>query len=204
MADQPDSTGHTQQLLNRLAQGDDRAVADLIEHSIDRLRRLARTKLRKFSRVRRWEDTDDVLQNVAQGFARALRDVRPTDTKAYIGLAIEQIQWELLDLSRHHYGPEGQGAHHHTDHCKSDEDQRDPGHPGVQEDSDAGGSLEEMTLLHEKAQIMPVEEKDVFDRIYYMGMQQEDVARDLGVSVPTVKRHWRSARLWLREALRNG
>lgn len=203
MADRQNQAGHTQQLLDRLAKGDDRAVADLIEHSIDRLRRLARKMLRKDPRVRRWEDTDDVTQNVAQRLARALRKVRPTDAKAYFGLAATQVRRELIDLARHHFGPEGAAAHHHTDSGKADDGKQGALGLGVQADSDAGASLEEMTLLHERVQGLPRDERDVFERIFYLDMDQADVARNLDISVPTVKRRWRAARLRLRELLQS-
>jgi RNA polymerase sigma factor (sigma-70 family) len=45
------------------------------------------------------------------------------------------------------------------------------------------------------------EEREVFDLHYVQDLPQEEVARLLGVSVPTVKRRWRSARLRLHEAL---
>lgn len=204
MANQQDRTENLQRVLDRLAKGDEEAINQLIEHSIERLRRLARKMLRKNLRVRRWEETDDVLQNVTQRLLRALRKVRPTDTKAYFGLAATQIRRELIDLARHHFGPEGQAAHHHTDPGKSEDGKQDARGLGVQADSDAGASLEEMTLLHEKVQSLPPDERDVFERIFYLDMDQADVARSLGISVPTVKRRWRSARLFLRESLGPG
>jgi RNA polymerase sigma-70 factor (ECF subfamily) len=60
-------------------------------------------------RVARWVDAEDVLQNA---LLRALETMRPESTRAFFGLAAEQMRRELLDLARHYCGPEGEGAHH--------------------------------------------------------------------------------------------
>src|SRR5207302_3839847 len=57
------------------------------------------------------------------------------------------------------------------------------------------------TEFHRQAEALPDEEKVVFDLIWYHGMQQEEVAQVLGVSVRTVKTRWREARLLLHERL---
>lgn len=201
MADPQDRTGHTQQLLDRLAKGDDKAIEALIEHSLDRLRRLARMMLRQDPRVRRWEETDDVTQNVAQRLVRALRDVRPTDTKAYFGLAATQIRRELIDLARHHFGPEGAAAHHITDQKPASDGKAPAGLEG-KTDSKAKDALEQI-MLHEQVQALPEEDREVFELIHYLGMEQAEAAKSLGISVPTVKRRWRAARLRLRELLQS-
>ena len=166
------------------------------------LRRLARKMLRGFPGLRRWEATDDVLQNALLRLHRSLAEVRPGSTKDFFGLAAVQIRRELLDLARHHFGPEGAAANHHTD-----------GH-GLAAD-DAGGSLrrqadrdgEPTTLdgwsdFHAQVEAMAEEEKQVFGLVYYQGLSQEEAAAVLAVSVRTVKRRWQSARLLLAEALR--
>ena len=32
---------------------------------------------------------------------------------------------------------------------------------------------------------------------YFVGLSQEEIAQALGVSVPTIRRHWAIARAWL-------
>ncbi len=39
---------------------------------------------------------------------------------------------------------------------------------------------------------------------FFAGLKQDEIATLLGVSVPTVKREWRAARAWLRDALESG
>ena len=50
---------------------------------------------------------DDVVQNAAIRLLRSLEAVTPNSVAGYFTLAAREIRRELIDLSRHHYGPEG-------------------------------------------------------------------------------------------------
>jgi RNA polymerase sigma-70 factor (ECF subfamily) len=47
-----------------------------------------------------------------------------------------------------------------------------------------------------------LEKRQAFDLLFYQGLSQEESAAVLGVSVRTLKRRWREARLDLAEAMR--
>jgi DNA-directed RNA polymerase specialized sigma24 family protein len=81
------------------------APDELISHVRERLQRLTRKMLQDYPGVKRWEQTDDVLQNALVRLLRALRDVRPASMREFFGLASVQIRRELLDLAKHYYGP---------------------------------------------------------------------------------------------------
>src|SRR6266851_5039265 len=49
--------------IDRMQAGDPTARNELLRHACERLRRLTRKMLKGFARVKRWELTDDVLQN---------------------------------------------------------------------------------------------------------------------------------------------
>src|SRR5262245_62555220 len=66
--------------------------------------------LRGFPGVRQWEETSDVLQNVLLRLDRALQAVEVPSPRDFLRLATAQIRRELIDLARHHAGPEGLGA----------------------------------------------------------------------------------------------
>ncbi len=68
--------------------------------------------LRGYPGVRRWEQTDDILQNAALRLCRALEEVQPASVRSFINLAAVAIRRELIDLARHYHGPEGMGRHH--------------------------------------------------------------------------------------------
>ena len=48
---------------------------------------------------------------------------------------------------------------------------------------------------------LPDEEREVFDLIFYQELSQADAAELLDVSVRTVKRRWRSAKLLLHDVM---
>src|SRR5262249_32858685 len=101
-----------QRCLDRLRQGDAAARNDLLSSACDRLQGLTRKMLNDARGVRRWEQTDDVLQNALLRLSRALEAVTPATARDFYRLAAAQIRRELIDLARHYYGPQGAGAHH--------------------------------------------------------------------------------------------
>jgi RNA polymerase sigma-70 factor (ECF subfamily) len=109
----------------------------------------------------------------------------------------------LIDLARHHFGPEGAAAHHHTDGAKQ------PSGDGPVEANEAepGGepaTLAEWTDFHERVQWLPQAAREVFDLLWYEGLTQAEVAQMLGVTERTVKNRWRSAKLELQRLLGEG
>lgn len=186
-------------LLDRLRAGDSTAADALIEQSVERLRRLARKMLREDPRVRRWNDTDDVLQNACVRLHRAMRAKPPTDASHFFRLASMQIRRELIDLAKHHYGPQGHGAHHASDPALPG---GEGGRPPLYEDADPTDgpkTLLRWTSMHEYVEKLSEKERDVFELMFYHGLTQEQVAQTLGVDVRTVKRRWRDAKITLKE-----
>src|SRR3954452_1632280 len=103
------------ELLDRLRAGEDSARDRLIALAQGRFVALARAMLRRYPHVRRWEETDDLLQAALMRLHRGLAVVRPEDVPHFDNLAATQIRRELIDLARSYHGPEGIGANHHTD-----------------------------------------------------------------------------------------
>jgi RNA polymerase sigma-70 factor (ECF subfamily) len=196
------STSQLQGWIEVMNAGDASARAQLIEHTCDRLRRLARKMLHDFPRVRRWEDTDDVLQNALLRLLRALRGAAPESVAHYFRLAARQLRRELLDLTRHYYGPQGLGANHASPGLDAG-----PGDtPGpLAEKSDSSlepARLAAWTEFHERVAALPEPERDVFELLWYHGLTQVEAAAVLRVSAQTVKRRWLAARLVFQEVLR--
>ena len=112
MADEP--TARLQQCLERLQAGDENARSELLAGVCERLGRLTRAMLGDYRRLLRWEQTDDVLQGALLRLHRALETVRPGTLREFYRLAAVQVRRELIDLARHHFGPEGAAAHHES------------------------------------------------------------------------------------------
>jgi len=184
-------TTELQRCIDQMLAGDDSYRQILVDHAYDRLRLLAGKLIAGYPAVRRWEQTDDVLQNAALRLWRSLEEVTPQDVRSFFALAAVQIRRELIDMARHYYGPQGIGAKHATKGSDTDDflenlEKVDP--------SDGPVSLTEWTELHERAQELPGEERDVFDLLYYHGLTQAEAAEILGISLRTLKRRWLATR----------
>ena len=107
----------------------------------------------------------------------------------FFGLATTQIRRTLIDLARHHFGPQGQAAQHET---------HDDSHPVTH---DSPESLESWASFHEAVDRLPDQEQEVFQLVWYGGLPQQEVASLLGISVPTVQRRWYRSRHHLQNAL---
>jgi RNA polymerase sigma-70 factor (ECF subfamily) len=183
-------------LLDRLRAGDGSARDQLIALAQARFVALAHAMLRRYPHVRRWEQTDDLLQAALMRLHRSLAEVRPEGVRHFDNLAASQIRRELIDLARRHHGPEGLAANHHTDGA-------DPGSRLAQVADGSGRpeSLEEWAAFHDAVERLPEEERRVMDLLWYRGLTHAQAAEALGVATKTVQRRWASARLMIRDVL---
>ncbi|MBC7820530.1 MAG: sigma-70 family RNA polymerase sigma factor [Planctomycetaceae bacterium] len=201
MSESADEASLLQHTLERFAAGDETALNELLVRTSDRLEKMTRSMLNDFARVRRWEDTADVVQNASVRLFRAFQVTRPTDARGFFALATLQIRRELIDLVRHYFGPEGLGANHESrsNWPVGDNSSASP----VEEGS---GTLDPRRLsvwseFHEQAGELPHEMREVFDLVYYQGLEQTEAAALLGISERTVRRRWQSAKEALNDAL---
>lgn len=172
----------------------------LLDHASGRLQRLARTMLRGYPRLQRWEQTDDVLQNALLRLHQALSRVRPDTPREFYGLAALQIRRELIDLSRHHFGPQGDAAKHRTAVWPDAGQAIDAATEHAGESSD----LAAWQAFHEEVGRLPDAEREVVHLLWYQGLKQQQAAELLGVTERTVKNRWRRARLLLQQTLHHG
>src|SRR5262245_47035194 len=199
MSDAVSQTLQIQGWIDRLRAGDESARKELFNCAYNRLTQLTRKMLRGYPRVHRWEETDDVMQNAAMRLHRSLADVKPATAADFFRLAALNVRRELLDLAKHYYGPQGQGAHHQTQGGSDSAPARaEPPQPDA---DDAPDRLAAWTEFHRQVELLPDQERDVFGLLWYQGLSQAEAAEVLGVSERTVKRWWQSARLKLHEAL---
>jgi RNA polymerase sigma-70 factor (ECF subfamily) len=187
MADSPAKTVQLQALLD---QGDEAAYGELLSIASVRLHKLTRRMLKDFPRLRRWEQTDDVFQTAALKLHRSLSEVKPESVRQFFGLAATQIRRTLIDLARHHFGPEGQGAKHESGATHN--------HTG---NTDSPESLAAWAEFHEQVDRLPDDEREVFQLLWYSGTTQREAAELLDISERTVLRRYCRARLQLRDAL---
>jgi RNA polymerase sigma-70 factor (ECF subfamily) len=187
-----------QDCLERLQTGDETARDELLQHTHERLQRLTRKMLKGFPRVRRWAETDDVLQNALVRLLRALHAVPLASVRDFFNLSTELIRRELLDLARHYYGPQGIGAKHATRGASSRASPLDD----KADSSPQASTLTAWCEFHQQVSELPEDEREVVGLLYYQGLTQAEAARHLHVTVRTVQRRWQSALLKLHRILK--
>jgi RNA polymerase sigma factor (sigma-70 family) len=165
-------------LLARLRGGDRAAADELLRRCRERLETMARVMLRRFPVVATHEQTADVVQEASLSLLAALRTLDVADTRAFHALAAEHVSRRRLDLARKHR-------------------RRDT--PPAAGDAD----LDLWADLHEAAQRLPLEPREVFALCFYHGWTFAQVAAVLGVSVATARRRWLEALVELVGQLRD-
>lgn len=182
--------------LDRLAAGDSAARSELVGLVGERMRQMAHRMLGRFPVVRRWNDTDDIVQAASVRLWRALEVTVPESQRGLAGLLATQVRRELLDLARKYSRPGSFAANHDSggdmDSGKPRPDQDDPAFLTEQ--------LSRWTRLHEAAANLPDEARELFGLAWYAGLRQDEIADILGVSLRTVKRRWEAAKSLLRSA----
>jgi RNA polymerase sigma factor (sigma-70 family) len=198
MADIAAKTTVLVELLERMRGGDRAAREELVRAFQTRLQHLAHKMLRKYPSVCRWVEVEDVLQASLLRLLRALESVQPDSTRAFFGLAAEQMRRELLDLCRRFYGPQGVGANHASvgDNPGAPRPAFDPPDPDTT-DSD----LDRWCQFHAEVAKLPAQEREVVGLIYYHGWTQSQVAELFHVNVRTVRRWWQAALVTLHREL---
>ena len=142
--------------------------------------------MKPFSRLYRWEETDDVFQDAMLRLHRSLEDVKPESVAQFFALAATQIRRTLLDMARHYFGPEGPGTYQHLD---------------VDAASDEPVSPQQWVEFYEVLDTLPEEERTVVDLLWFEGLTQAEAAIALGVNERTIRRRWYSARYLLHKVL---
>jgi RNA polymerase sigma-70 factor (ECF subfamily) len=188
-----ESSPSIQLWLDRLQAGEPDARNELIRHTYTRLKLLTRQMLREYPRLRAWEETSDVFQNVLVRLDRTLQAVKITTPRDFLRLATTQIRRELIDLTRHHFGPEGLGTNMVA---PGGADWRNAP-PEPVDKVPSPESLSRWEELHTQIANLEEDDRELFELLYYQGLTQNEAATLLGMSLTTFKRRWRWARVRL-------
>lgn len=165
-------------LLARLRAGDPGAAEDLIGEVFEDLRQMARKLLNKFFRLRRFEQTDDVLQKSSLRLYRSLKEVTPDTARALYALAAKHIRRELLDMVKHHArNKRGRSA----SSLSRDEELTEPSAV------DPAKAME-FAELQKMVEKLPADQKETLDLLYYNGLPAGRVGEMMGISTRQVYR----------------
>src|SRR5258707_15255964 len=114
MSDSNSQLSILQQLLPRAVAGEEAAVDALLRHCSDRMTSLTRRMLGDFQRVRRWAETDEVLQNALMRLVAALGKAKPASARDFLALATLEIRPDLIEQTRPFYGTERIGTNYES------------------------------------------------------------------------------------------
>jgi RNA polymerase sigma factor (sigma-70 family) len=175
------------EILLQIRQGEQTAVGRLFDHVMDRLRILSHKLFLARKDLHHFGDGDDLLQDSLIRLHRAVLELKPDTTRAFMALALQHVRWALRDLARD------------MQRDKQKFPRGDIGSkiPALHTLKGEPESLLEWQFFHSIVEKLPSEEREVFDAIYYGGANQEEVAQRLQVSTRTIKRRWRNARSML-------
>lgn len=187
--------------LRRLAAGDLSARNELLAGAADRLLRLTRRLKRDFPGVGRWEQTDDVFQGALLRLYQSFKTVKIESSLHFYRLAALQIRRELLDLCRHYQGRDGVGAHYASWVPGDDDPPELINGPNPSETTSDPHGLAEWADFHRLVEGLSEEDREMFDLLWYAGLNQSEAAEELNLSLKTIQRRWRGARLRLSAAL---
>lgn len=171
-------------LLLDLSNGNRDVVDELLPLIYDELKRIAASYLRR-------ERSDHTLQPTALVNEAYLKMVDITQVswqnKAhFIGVAANQMRRILVDHARQHNAQKRGGEFH----IVTLNDEIDAAH---QQSTDLIALDDALTEL---AKMDPVKAQ-IVELKYFGGLTSEEAAEVLGVSVITVKRHWKMTKAWL-------
>jgi RNA polymerase sigma factor (TIGR02999 family) len=182
--------GDVTRILQALEHGDANAADELLPHVYEELRKLAAQKMAR-------EDPGQTLQPTALVHEAWLRLVGNENTKwngrsHFFGAAAEAMRRILIENARRKRAQRHGGGQQRVDIEQVDI-------PGVASDDEllaVNDALEKLAARdHLKAELVKLR--------YFVGLTLDEAAEILGVSTPTVKRHWTFARAWLHAEIRD-
>ena len=178
-------------ILKRASCGDDSAVKRLMPLVYDELRALAESYLQN-------ERPDHTLQATAlvhEAYVRLIKqeDVEWQNRAHFFGVAAQAIRRILVDHARGHKRAKRGGdlQRFHLDEDIALSDAPDLDLLGLDE------AMEKLATFHERA-------ARVVELRFFGGLNREEVAEFLGISLRTMADDWRLARAWLRRELQEG
>ncbi len=173
-------------LLERWRGGESEALEALVAVVYDELRRLAGRQLRR-------ERIDHTLQPtslVNEAFLRLLggSSVHPNDRVHFFALAARTMRQVLVDHARRRAAGKRIIA-------EPLEGQAEPG---------VAPASSDVLALHqalERLAVLDPRQAQVVELRHFGGLENQEIAAVLGISLATVERDWRIARLWLHREL---
>lgn len=177
-------------LLEKLRNNDKDAKNAIIIHTLDRLERISRRMFHKFPVLQDSEETGDILHMLVLKLDKALSHDTPNSVSGYFALVNLNLNWILKGLARKIKASEGLIWNGMNDVLNRVSDPY----------SGPVNNLDWVEFF-EILEMLPQENKEIFDLIWLQGFNQKQAAMILGVSLRTVIRRWIKAKLEIRKLM---
>ena len=187
----PGGPGDVTQLLNAWADGDKRALDELIPIVYTAIHRIARSSLRREGSSRKLQTTEVVNEAYLQLVRQ--RHVRWQSRAHFFGIAAQIMRRILAEQARRRKATKrGAGV----EPVSLDVAPMLPGRDDV-DFSDLDEALQRLTALDPR-------QGQLVELRFFGGLSIEETAEVMKLSPATIKREWSSARAWLRRELASG
>jgi RNA polymerase sigma factor (TIGR02999 family) len=183
------------ELLRKWSDGDAKALERLVPLVDRELRKIARRYLRNERGNPTLDRTTALINETYACFLRQA-SIRWENRLHFFGIAARLMRRILVDHARRHRALKRGGG----------EDLRScDGSPG-KSGNEGLGAVELIAVHHALQRLAGLDPRQarVVELRFFGGLTIIEAAEALGVSIDTVKRDWRNARLWLRREIRGG
>jgi RNA polymerase sigma factor (sigma-70 family) len=182
--------------IERLHRGDPFAKNDLLAYAQQQLVRMARQMLYRtpaYDVVRRWEQTDDVVQGSLIRLSRTIDQHPINSPRDFFKLAATNIRWELGALRDKYRAGKSHAANHVTD-VQPNPAKGGPVVGGILDNTEARPDpFTEMSRYLDVVETLAEEHREVLDLILVNGLTRQEAADQLGMSLGTFKRRYADA-----------
>lgn len=146
-------------------------------------------------RLKRWVTKDDLKQDVLLRMVRIIKEVDVQSDTHFLRLLLLQLRRSIIGFHRKLYGPNGWALNLKTDpNATKQKNVTDDNLTRMMISAGAPVTIEEWIDFHESVDLLPEIEKSIFELFFYGGLTDYEVAKIIGCSDRTVRRHFKSAR----------
>lgn len=190
--------------IERLHRGDPAAKNDLLAYAQQQLARMVQKMLHGesgFAIVRRWEQTDDVVQGSLIRLSRTIDKLPINSPRDFFKLAATNIRWELRTLRDKYLANKSPAHRHHTDMPSALADGQAPIDRVLADMAAPPDSFAAMSGFLDAIETLADDDRELLDLRLVHGLTQQEAADHLGLSLATFKRRYSRASDRLGEAL---
>jgi RNA polymerase sigma factor (sigma-70 family) len=197
-ADEPGEFTDTlvRRAIERLQRGDPAAKNDLLSYAQQQLGRMVRKMLYEgsgYAVVRRWEQTDDVIQGSLIRLSRTIDTLPINSPRDFFKLAATNIRWELKTLRDKYLAGSSPAHRHHTDMASRRDPGRTPFDRALADKPAPPDSFAEMSRFLDAIETLTDEDREILDLRLVHGLARQEAADHLGLSLGTFKRRYADA-----------